>query len=138
MYDWLRLDLDGRPRPLNIARGMDNLNFERCGDVVAETLIVHPLLLVQDCDFSLYHLPTHHDHLYDIHRYLIHREVTINTDFKVHVLSLVEGERIEILIDEDSLLFAYAETVVIPAAVKKYTIRNRSKSSAIVIKAFLK
>ncbi len=42
MYDWMRLDLDGRPRPLNIDRAFDNLYFERQGAMVPAELISQP------------------------------------------------------------------------------------------------
>ena len=42
MYDWLRLDLDGKPRPLNIERAFKNLRFEIQGETVERDLISKP------------------------------------------------------------------------------------------------
>lgn len=138
MYDWLRLDLDGKPRPMNIDRGMDNLVFERSGEKVREELISRPVRIEVHEGYELYHLPTHQQHLYDVHRYLVKTEVNILTDGKAHVLSLVEGKEIAIVLDGDSFIYHYAETVVIPAAVKAYTIKNLTDSPVMVVKAFIK
>jgi mannose-6-phosphate isomerase class I len=138
MYDWLRHDLDGNPRPLNINRGMDNLAFERSGEKVERELISRPVLLEVHKSYELYHLPTHQQHLYDVHRYVITTEVNVLTDGKAHVLSLVQGEQIVIVVDDQSFIYNYAETVVIPAAAKQYTIKNVSDTPVMVVKAFIK
>lgn len=139
MYDWLALDLDGNPRPLNIRRAMENLCFDRKGDRVTRELVSHPVLLEQGDGWELWHLPTHKNHSYDIHRYKIVKSVEVLTAGKCHVLNLVDGASAEVVtLHGDRFQLSYAETLVIPATAGSYCIENTSDGEIMVVKAFMK
>jgi len=139
MYDWQRLDLDGNPRPLNIERAFDNLNFERQGQIIQDTLICKPTVEAFGKDWQKVHLPTHPDHFYDVYRYDFKNEVTIDTHNQCHVLMLVEGESIKLSIEGfQNQFFCYTETFAVPAAVGSYTLVNKGQKLVKVIISFVK
>jgi hypothetical protein len=139
MYDWLRPDLDGKPRPLNIKRGMENLCFERKGRMVNDELICKPVLIERGEDWELFHLPTHRDQLYDVKRYQFYSEIEVSSENKCFVLSLVEGTTINVDTEEGtSSRFSYAETFIIPAAAGSFCITNESDKQAMVVLAYVK
>jgi mannose-6-phosphate isomerase class I len=139
MYDWLRLDLDGNPRPINIDHAFNNLDFERKGSLVKTELIAKPRVIEEYAGFRLVHLPTHPEHFYDVHRIEFDKDVLIETNDCCHVMMLVEGQAVCLeTADGSRHQFAFAETFVIPAAAQNYRLINLGKTTAKVIKAFLK
>jgi mannose-6-phosphate isomerase class I len=139
MYDWLRLDLDGNPRPINIDHAFNNLDFSRKGHRVQEELISKPVVIQQGADWQVIHLPTHQEHFYDVHRMEFDNQFMVETNNQCHVMMLVEGEAISIKTANGVVhTFAYAETFVVPAAAVSYVLTNLGQSRAKVIKAFLK
>lgn len=139
MYDWLTIDLDGNPRPLNIERGMDNLCFDRKGDRVEKELVSRPALLEKGADWELFHLKTHPQHSFDVHRYHFNSEVEVATEGKCNVLNLVEGESAEVVTASGMTYHLnYAETLIVSAAAGNYRLVNTSGREIMVIKAFIK
>ena len=139
MYDWLRLDLEGKPRPLNIARAFENLYFERKGERVRQELIAHPYILGAGDGWQIVHLPTHPDHFYDVHRFDFVQQIEAETGDSCHVMSVVEGQSV-ILETAGGMRqrFNYAETFVIPAAAGRYRLINDGSQPIKVIDCFLK
>jgi mannose-6-phosphate isomerase class I len=139
MYDWMRLDLDGQPRPLNIERAMENLYFDRQGDRIQREFIAQPKVLSRGEGWELVHLPTHAEHFYDVHRFDFTTTVEGHTAGSPHVLNVVEGS--SVVLETPGAApqrFAFAETFVVPAATGTYRLLNDTGQPAKVVKAFLK
>jgi mannose-6-phosphate isomerase class I len=149
LYDWLRQGLDGRPRPLNIAHGMNNLQFDRH----AEQLRCRPTTRhIELGQYEEQYLATHEHHFYDLHRLIIAADSTVDvrrtTDNRFHLCMLVEGDAIELRFNavdeqqdqEQTRQYNYIETFLIPASIGEYRLRPlvRTSSSCVVLIAHLK
>ncbi len=139
MYDWLRKDLNGQPRPINIDHAFHNLNFERKGERVLQELKSSPYELEQGLDWKLLHLPTHPEHFYDVHQIVIGSVYTAPTEDVCHIFMLVEGDQLTVRTGNGAeQTYNYAETFVIPAAATAYELINPGNNPIRVVKAFLK
>ncbi len=141
MYDWVRLDMDGRPRPINIDHGLANVRFDRKGHVVQDTLISHPYVMEDKADYRKEHVPTHRDHFYDVHRYTLHKggKVVIDEKDKVHVWMIVEGQHAELITSCGRKYgYNYLETFIVPASAGTYTVVNNGDEDVVLVKAFVK
>ncbi len=137
MYDWLRLGLDGLPRPLNLERAFANLDFSLQGDA-ADALVSQPQLLRDDANCRIEQLPTHARHFYDIQRLTLREEITCETAGSPQLLMIVAGGEMELAAGERKLRCQFAETYVVPAGCKRFTLRALANSPAIIIRAYLR
>jgi mannose-6-phosphate isomerase class I len=139
LYDWMRMDLDGEPRPLNIARAFDNLDFERTGERVREELVSKPAPIDEGPGWRRLHLPTHPELFFDVQRLEFTGQVTLETDGSCQVLSLVDGQSVT-LVTANGIRqrFNYAETFVVPAAGHQYQLLNDSDLPIKVVVAYVK
>jgi len=143
MYDWLRLDLDGKPRTLNIERAFANLNFDRQGARIQDEFVSKPVLLFEVLENQKYqrevHLPTHAAHFYDVHRLEFNDSIDIKTNNSCHVLNLVQGK--SVILESTNgrqTEFHYAETCVVPAAAGSYRLISPRGEDLLVVKTFIK
>jgi mannose-6-phosphate isomerase class I len=139
MYDWMRLDLDDVPRPLNIERAFENLYFERRGARVSAELVSRPAVIREGHDWRVVHLPTHPDQFYDVHRLEFSTAVEGTTDGSCQVMNLVEGS--SVVLETSSGMrqrFNYAETFIVPEAASRFRLLNEGPAEAKVVRTFLK
>lgn len=140
MYDYLRKDLDGNPRPIHSYYGELNINKNAKRDWVMDN-IVQPRRTVREGgnDESFYKevIVGEHELLYFALRNLIFNEkIEDNTDGYFHVLTLVDGEEVDIISKADpSMRFTakYLDMVVVPASLGEYEIVNKKPGTVITI-----
>ena len=142
MWDWSRLGLDGRPRPVNLEHGLANVQWDRTTNWVKQNLINRIEPLGSGDGWREEKTGLHALEFIETRRHWFTKTVPHDTQGTVDILNLVEGE--EAVVESPDKAFEpfpihYAETFIVPANVGAYSIRplNGEKQSA-TVKAFVR
>ncbi len=141
LWDWGRLGLDGRPRPIHIDHGEKVIKWERRTEWVRKNLVDRTCLLEENDDYTVEHTGLHELEFIETRRYTIRTVCDFDTDGNLNMLNLVEGEAA--VVESPDEAFApytvhYAETFIIPASVGRYTIRPLGNEPIKVICAYVR
>ncbi|MBO5958572.1 MAG: phosphoheptose isomerase, partial [Lentisphaeria bacterium] len=142
LYDYLRSDLDGKPRPIHSIHGKNVLVTERRRSAVDGVLRPKPIT-VREGEGWKEEIVGEHDLIYfSLRRLSFDRSVSDSTEGKkFHVLVLVQGDEVLIYSKKDparSYHAKYMDMVVLPADLGEYGIINLGKTPCKVTKTMLK
>ena len=143
LWDWNRMGLDGKPRPINIEHGKNVIQWDRDTDWTKQ----NALNLVEKIDEGEGYIEErtglNERQFIETRRHWFTKKVTHYTNDSVNVLNLVEGEAIVVESPEglfEPFTVHYAETFIVPAFVQSYTIRplNNNGQQYATIKAYVR
>lgn len=138
-YDWLRLGLDGKPRPLPYEHGFANLETERIGRRVAAELVQQPRQIVAGDGWDEQIIGALDEMFYEVRRLRIAPDATAKQDTAghFHVLNVTSGAGVVVETATRTHRLARAETLTIPAAVGPYEVRVIGDQPVQVVKAWV-
>ena len=143
LWDWGRLGMDQKPRPIHLQHGLKNIQWDRTTAWVKKNLInlIKPIACGEGWREESTGL--HELEFLETRRHWFTQAVPHNTRGNLNVLNLVEGD--SIIVDSptgafEPLTIHYAETFIVPASVGEYIIRPAEEPSRelATIKAYVR
>ena len=144
LYDWGRLGLDGKPRPINIKHGKNVIQWDRDTKWVQENLINRIEEVSRGDGWVEERTGLHEKEFLETRRHWFTQKVEHDTRGNLNVMNLVKGKEAVVESPEGDFkpfVVHYAETFIIPASVGKFTIRPYGKSEGeecATIKAYVR
>lgn len=131
LWDWGRVGLDGRPRPVHVEHGKEVIQWDRTTKWCEENLVnaIHEVKRTED--YVEEHTGLHELEFIETRRYWTETITHHDTKGTVNMLNLVEGR--EAVVESEDGAFEpfvvhYAETFIVPASTGRYTIRPYGES----------
>lgn len=144
MWDWGRPGLDGRPWPIHVEDGINNIQWDRTTSWVRNNLVNNIVPLESGDGWREEKTGLHELEFIETRRHWFTKKTPHHTRGTVHVLNLVQGNEVVVESPDgafDPLVVHYAETFIVPASVGLYTIRPLDPSSGktcATIKAYVR
>jgi mannose-6-phosphate isomerase class I len=144
LWDWGRLGLNGLPRPIHLDHGIANIAWERETDWVRKSLINRVESVAKGEGWTEERTGLHELEFIETRRSWFTGMAQHDTNGTVNVLNLVEGREVTVESptgEFEPFVVHYAETFIVPAAVRRYTVRPSGESEGSecgTIKAFVR
>jgi mannose-6-phosphate isomerase class I len=132
LWDWARLGLDGKPRPIHLEHGLANIQWDRTTSWVERNLINPVDALASQPGVREETTGLHSSEFIETRRHWFTEPVEHDTRGTLNVLNLVEGEAVSVESPDDAfnpLTVRYAETFIVPASVGRYRIRPLNETT---------
>ncbi len=131
LWDWGRLGMDGKPRPINIEHGKANIQWNRKEEYTQKELINCIEVIAEGDGWVEERTGLHEREFIETRRHWFTKPVLHKRHDSVDVNCLVEGE--EAIIESrknefEPFVVHYAEVWIMPAHLGPYTIRPYGKS----------
>lgn len=144
LWDWNRLGLDGKPRPINVERGKQVIQWNRDTEFVFNELVNQFEIIDKGDGWIEEKTGLHKVQFIETRRHTFSKTVRHTTEESVNVLTLLKGE--EVIVESPTNAFEpfivhYAEAFIVPAQVKEYLITPYGESNGeecITIKASIR
>lgn len=135
LWDWARLGLDGKPRPINISHGANVIDWSRDTDYVNKYLANVITPIASGDGWKEESTGLHSAEFIETRRHWFTGKVNHDTAGKLNVINLIEGPAA--VVESPDGKFApfvvhYAETFIIPAHLGLYTITPCDESGSYV------
>ncbi|UAY51934.1 class I mannose-6-phosphate isomerase [Ferruginibacter albus] len=132
LWDWGRMGLDGKPRPISLQHGKRSIQWNRTTQWTKDHLLNQFKKIDEGDGWIEEKTGLHEGFFIETRRHWFSHTVTHNTNGVVNVLNLIEGKEAIVESPENNFkpfVVHYAETFIVPAAVGVYTIRPHGVST---------
>lgn len=144
LWDWDRMGLNGKPRPISLEHGTKAIQWNRTPEWTKENILNKVEKIAEGNGWLQERTGLEEGSFIETQRHWFTEKIPHQTGGVVNILNLAEGR--EAIVESpsgafDPFVIHYAETFIVPAAISEYTVRPYGESegkTCTTVKAFVR